>query len=372
MNRRPLKEAPWFPNAVVACIAVLLYVFLTQFGVIWSAIGTFVSFFYPVILGCVIAYIVNPLAKLFTISIFKKIKKRPRRDFCSNCLAFICVVLFLVFSMWVLIPQLIESVQVFSGNLNGYIASLNVMLDNIGIPAVKDHLKSIIGSSEAVLSAISSYVSDNVENIMNASASAGRGVANWLMAFVLSIYIMAEKRTIKAGVIRLLRASFSKEHFEDVCFFLHKCDAILNRYIIYNLIDCFAVGIINAIFMMIAGLEYVGLVSFVVGITNLIPTFGPIIGALIGALVLLMVKPTYALIFLIFAFVMQSVDGYVIKPKLFGNSLGVSGMWVLIGIVVGGKMFGVVGILLAIPAVAILDFVYSTYLLPRLEKRRYK
>ena len=370
MKRRPLKEAPWYPNAVVACIAVILYVFLTKFDIVWMAVRTFVGFFSPVIIGCVIAYIVNPLAKFFMKKVFFKIKKESRRDFCSNFLAFVCVVAFLVFSMMVLIPQLVESVQVFSRNLNGYIASLIAMLDNIGIPSLKNQLKNLIGSSETILSAVSDYISNNAESIVRTSAVAGKGVVSWLIAFVLSIYIMAEKRRLKAGAIRLMRAIFPKERFNDVCIFLRKCDGILNRYIIYNLIDCFAVGITNAIFMAIAGMEYVGLVSFVVGITNVIPTFGPVIGAIVGALVLLMVKPTYALIFLIFMLVLQTVDGYVLKPRLFGNSLGVSGLWILIGIVVGGNMFGVGGILLAIPAVAIIDFMYGNYLLPRLEKHR--
>ncbi len=368
--KRPLREAPWFRNAIVACIAVILYVFLIRFDVILKALGTFIGFFTPVILGCVIAYIVNPLARFFKKKLFFKIKKVPRRDLFANLLAFICVIAFLVFSMMVLIPQLIESVKVFSSNLNDYITSLNSMLDSIGIPALKSQLKSIIGSSETILSTLSGYISDNAENIVTASATAGKGVVNWLIAFVLSIYIMAEKRRLKAGGIRLMRAVFPKEKYDDVCIFLRKCDAILNRYIIFNLIDCFAIGITNALFMTIAGMEYVGLVSFLVGITNVIPTFGPVIGSLIGALVLLMVKPAHALIFLIFTLVLQTVDGYVLKPRLFGNSLGVSGLWILIGIVVGGNMFGVAGILLAIPAVAIIDFIYGNYILPKLEKRK--
>ena len=370
MKRRPLKEASWYPNAVVACIGVTLYVLLTKFDVVRMAVKTFIGFFAPVIIGCIIAYIVNPLAKFFKKRLFFKIKKETRRDFFANFLAFICVIAFLVFSMMVLIPQLIESVQVFSRNLNGYIASLISMLDNIGIPSLKNQLINFIGSSETILSAVSDYISNNAENIVRTSAVAGKNVVNWLIAFILSIYIMAEKRRLKAGALRLMRAIFSKDKFNDVCIFLRKCDEILNRYIIYNLIDCFAVGIANAIFMTIARMEYVGLVSFVVGITNVIPTFGPVIGSVIGALVLLMVKPAYALIFLIFMLVLQTIDGYLLKPRLFGNSLGVSGMWILIGIVVGGNMFGVVGILLAIPAVAIIDFIYTHYILTRLEKKR--
>ncbi|MBR0375244.1 MAG: AI-2E family transporter, partial [Firmicutes bacterium] len=132
------------------------------------------------------------------------------------------------------------------------------------------------------------------------------------------------------------------------------------------------VGIVTAVFMTVLGMPYAGLVSFVVAITNLIPTFGPIIGLVIGGFVLVLVKPWYALAFIVFSLVLQLLDSYLIKPKLFGDSLGVSGLWILIGIIVGGRMFGIVGILLAIPAVAILDFLYATYLLPWLEAKRGK
>ena len=147
-------------------------------------------------------------------------------------------------------------------------------------------------------------------------------------------------------------------------------DAILVRYIVYSLLECLIVGSANAVFMLIMGMSYTPLVSFVVAITNLIPTFGPVIGMVIGGLILLLTRPIHALWFLLFSLVLQTIDGYLIKPKLFGNSLGVSGLWILIAIIIGGKMFGVAGMLLAIPCAAILDDLYVDYLVPWLEARK--
>ena len=117
-------------------------------------------------------------------------------------------------------------------------------------------------------------------------------------------------------------------------------------------------------------MPYIGFVSFVEAITNLIPTFGPIIGAVIGALILSLVELRFAIAFLVFTTVLQLSDGYLIKPKLFGNSLGVSSLWVLIGVIVGGRMIGVAGVLLAIPAVAIFDYLYKDYLLPHVDVKK--
>ena len=114
------------------------------------------------------------------------------------------------------------------------------------------------------------------------------------------------------------------------------------------------------------------LISVVVGITNLAPTFGPIVGGLIGAFILLLVNPWQALWFILFTLVLQTIDGYILKPKLFGNSFGVSSIWILITIIVGGRMFGVWGILLAIPFAAIADYFYRDVIWKKLEKRAKK
>ncbi|MBR3349709.1 MAG: AI-2E family transporter, partial [Solobacterium sp.] len=119
-------------------------------------------------------------------------------------------------------------------------------------------------------------------------------------------------------------------------------------------------------------MEYTGLISVIVALTNLIPNFGPIIGGVISGFFLLLVNPYHALMFIIFTAILQTVDAYIIKPKLFGNSLGVSGLMILISVVVFGKIFGIIGIVLAIPAAAIIEYAYSEIFLTHLENRKKK
>ena len=130
------------------------------------------------------------------------------------------------------------------------------------------------------------------------------------------------------------------------------------------------IGMINAVFMLLTGMEYIALISLVVGVTNLLPTFGPIIGGAIGAFILVLIDPMHALIFIVFTLVLQTFDGYILKPKLFGESLGVSAVVILITIILGGKIFGVIGILLAIPFAAIMTFLYDEVFLPFLERKK--
>ncbi len=372
MNKRSIRKAVWYPYAAAACIAVALYVLLTRLPGVWAAIDTFIGYFKPLIVGCVIAYIVNPLARLFERTVFRRVKRDGLRRALSNTLTVILVILFFVAAMLLLIPELAASVQTFSSNFSGYAASLSRMLEKWGLSSTQLKLDELINSSESLLNTVTEYVTDNIGSILSTSATAGKALFRLVVAFILAIYLLAEKQKLRVGVRRLLLAMLGEKRWVQASDFLHRCDVICTRYIVYNLIDCFIIGAVNALFMTIAGMQYVGLVSFVVAAANLVPTVGPVVGGAVGAFVLLLVHPMHALIFLIFTVVLQLCDGYILKPRLFGSSLGVSGLWILVGIIVGGAMFGIVGMLVAIPAVAIIDLIYNSYLLPWLEARRQK
>lgn len=369
MNKIAKKLKEWLPLTLALCAAVVLYVVLTHIPSIWRAVRTFFGYFSPVILGVVIAYVVNPLSELYRKSLFKKIAKEKWQTLLSNALAFITVIAVIVLMLLILIPQLVDSVTMFISNLDGYLDSVKAKLPELKIFGNALDLQDYLESREKLLTVASEMLRDNADTLLKTSLGAGRSVMQLVIALFLSIYLLAEKANLKKGLTRLFRALTPEKRHAGWETFLRRCDQILNRYVVFNLLDALVIGCINAMFMAIAGIPYVGLVSFVVGATNLIPTFGPIIGAVVGALVLALVKVRYAIIFLIFTVVLQTCDGYLVKPKLFGTSLGVSSLWILVGVVVGGRMFGTAGMLLAIPAVAILDDLYSDYFMPWLERR---
>ena len=365
------KDKPWYPYAVALCIAVVLYAVLSHLSGVWGALMTFVGFFRTVITGCIIAFIVNPLSKLMGRSLFRKVKNPKTQLKLSNLVAFVLVILFLAFALLILIPQLIESIRMFMANFEGYkdsvlgwISGMGISLESLGIDI------SALETAGSGLTAILGNVGKYAGSILSTTVDVGKTIMNLAIAFMMSIYILAEKPVLKRGFSRLLRACVGDSGYPGVCTFLAKTNEVFNAYIVFNLIDCLIIGVVNAFFMLVTGMQYVGMISFIVAITNLIPTFGPLIGGAIGAFILLLVKPLHALIFIIFAIVLQLFDGYILKPRLFGNSLGVSGLWILIGVIVGGKMFGIVGMLISIPLVAVIDFLYRNYLIPWLEKKR--
>lgn len=364
---KKFRDRPWYSLTVSICLGVILFVALIRINSIFNGIGTFLGFFSTVFLGAVIAYIINPLAVLYSNKLFKKIKNESVQAALGIILAYITVIVFLVFFVLSVVPQLIASVTLFAKNLNGYARSLQRAIDNFGVTQDVFDLSELTGSSSEMIGKVTGILSDNFSTIISTTAGVGKAVGTFLIAFLLSMYLLGEKLRLKKGGKRLLKALF-KDNYDHVAYICKRSDYILNRYIVFNIIDAFIIGVVNAIFMAIAGLPYIGLVSMVVAVMNLVPTFGPFIGAFVGAFFLLLVNPWNAVAFLIFTVILQSVDAYILKPKIVGDSVGVSALWVLIGVIVGGNMFGMVGILLAIPGVAILEMLYEEFLLPWLEK----
>ncbi len=367
---RKFNDKPWYPLAIAISIGVVLFVVLTNLRPILFSLGNLVKFFMPVIMAVVIAYIVNPLTKLYERIFYGKSEERKKRHPLSNILAFVTFILLLVLILFMLIPQLFSSIVFLADHLDEYLAAARELLKNLGFAGKIEGLEEILNSSGALLKKVLEMLSNNMDSIISGTASVGKSLFNWVIAFILSIYVIGEKENLRNGMKRLSAALIPNARYEKFSDFIRKCDVILEQYVTHNFLDSLIVGIANAIFMLICRMPYVGLVTVVVALTNLIPTFGPIIGWVIGAFLLILIKPWYALAFTLFTFALQSADAYVIKPKLFGDTLGVSGLLILIGIIVGGRMFGVVGILLAIPAVAILDMMYKDFFITKLEARK--
>ena len=364
-----LTEKKWFPGAVVACIGVLFYVLLTNLKSVLSVIGMIVGYFKPVLLGIVFAYILSPLARTFNSRLLRKMKAGQTRWTIAVVLAIIVALLLVLILIGMLIPQLVQSVALFAENIDGYGNALIKWIENSPLGSFFDteQLRTLSGNA---LSSISSFVKDNSGKILSSVANSGKGILNTVIALIISVYLLIDKSRVLKGFWRLMRAILRPQALENLLDFVLRCDTILVSYLIQTILESVIVGVINAIFMLIFRMQYVGLISVVVGATNLIPNFGPIIGTVVGGFVLLMVNPLHALIFVIFSFVLQFIDGYILQPKLFANSLGVSGLLILIASIVLGDMFGIVGMLLAVPLAAIICFIYTDYFLPSCEQRR--
>ncbi|MCR5101992.1 MAG: AI-2E family transporter [Butyrivibrio sp.] len=361
------KKEPWFAYTVAACSAVVLYVLLTNIPHFWNGIISLLNLISPIFTGIIIAYILNPLLKVYNSWLSEKIKNEAMLNSLSVFLTVITFILGLVFLCIALIPQIVDSLSTFIANIDTYAATTQTLFADLKELAANFNIdiSKLTDSVSNALTNFSSNVTTHMGTLLNTSFSIGKSFFNLIIGFILAIYFLGAKHNLLNAFKRLFRIILKDKQYVSFMAFSKRCNNILARYIGFDILDGIIVAIINAIFMGIAGIPYSILISVIVGITNLAPTFGPIIGGGIGAFILVLINPWYAVWFLIFTVILQTVDGYVIKPKLFGETLGVPGVWILISLVIGGRLFGVMGILLAIPFAAIVDFLYHdlmTYL----------
>ena len=334
-----------------------------------SALGTFVGYFKPVILGAVFAYLLSPLAIFFSTKVFRGKMFDKSKWILSVLLAVVVMLLALTVLIGTLLPQLIDSIVLLSANIDDYATSLMKLIEGSSLYSLFDE-EGFVSFSQNSLTSVTNFIKENAGNIVSFAASSGKNIASIVIAMILAIYLLMDSRRVVNGTKQLFSLLLPEKGFQFLSDFVVRCDDILISYVVQSLLDALIIGSANAIFMTFAGMPYVGLISVVVGVTNLIPNFGPIVGGAIGAFILILVKPMNALMFVVFCLILQTIDGYILKPRLFSDSLGVSGLLILSSTIVLGNMFSVIGILLSIPTAAVLNFVYHDYLLPWLRERK--
>ncbi len=371
-----LVQKKWFPYTVATCSAVVLYALIAHFPDIFKGIANVFAFLKPVITGIIIAYVFNPLAVWFQDRFLKKIKNEKTKWTIAAVCSVVIIVVFVTLLCLALIPQLADSIRTLFSNMDSYLNTLQELLRQFETGGAMGFLAIDFGTladfGDKIIDNISWYFSENMGSFVNTTSTFGKSLLDLALGLILAIYFLLDKPKVVANCSKLMSLLMKKERFEKTTEFLTRCNDIIIRYISVDLIDGVAVGGFNFLFMTIMGMPYAVLISVIVGVTNLAPTFGPLVGAIIGAFVLVLINPWHALWFLIFTAILQTLDGYVLKPKLFGGSLGVSALMILISIILGGRLFGVAGILIAIPFAAILDFTWKDFVIKKLEERHVK
>ena len=356
---KELLKKNWAPYTIATCSAVLLFFILSNISYLGTALSAFCSVASPVLLGVVIAYVLNPLVELIRKSVFFKMKHRKLGRNLSVFTAVLLVLSLVVLLLVALVPQVVDSIAYFAENFEGYTVSLQKVTSEFvdSMPQGGQMFAVVEGLWQNLTQSVSKALSNNLGNIIGTSFNIGKSLFNVAIGFILAIYFALDAPRIMDTANDLLHLVTNEKKYKEIVSFMRKCNHILLRFIVCDILEGCIVGVVNFVFMSIFGMDYAVLISVVVGVTNLAPTFGPIVGCVIGAFILVLVNPWYALWFVAFTIVLQTIDGYVIKPKLYGDTLGVSALWILIAIVLGGRIFGVAGILLAIPFAAICDYI---------------
>lgn len=324
----------------------------------------------PFIWGILFAIITNNLARYIETHLPEKWPFKTRR-FIGALVSVLVLVVTMILVVYLLMPKLIASISSlstlvtnFTSNSSDWIKRLqkNVHLSN-------DVVVKIYEYSNQAVTALWNAAKDFVPNILTSTITAISSVGNFVIGFIVCLYILIDKQKIAINVKRMGLAFFNAKQYKKGRTIMYLALDKFTKFFSGKVLDSLIIGILCFISMLFINKEYAALISVIVGITNIIPFFGPFIGAVPCALLLLIVEPLDCLIFVIMIIILQQVDGNIIGPAILGDSVGLSSLWIMFAILVGGAYFGFFGMLLGVPVVAVIYYVIKEYVDEKLEEK---
>ena len=339
----------------------VLYLAVHYWQTAADLVDTLVGASLPLIIGGVVAYLVNILMANYERR-WKDNPKKPelkklRRPVCM-LLAFLTLIAIVALVCGLIIPQLVDCVGLILAELPGFIADAIDLAEAWGLfsPEVISSLESIDWNAQIgkLVGVVTSGIGDVVSLVVSAVSSVFSFLVTALLSLIFSIYLLSGKEELASQVDRLAKRYVGNRLYGKLVYFLHTLDDCFHRYIVGQCTEAVILGALCAVGMGILRLPYALMVGALVAFTALIPVAGAYIGAGVGAFMILTVDPMKALIFLIFIVVLQQLEGNLIYPKVVGSSMGLPGIWVLAAVTVGGGLAGIVGMLLGVPLAAAL------------------
>lgn len=374
------KKRLIYPMILIA-FGIILYLGLSNGAVILAIVKKLFAVIAPLVLGLALAFIINVPLKVFEglwKKIFKKAKTNKNEKFKRPVCLVLSILLFgaSIFAiLFMIIPELITTGEGLVANLPEYIAGLNEWWQKVVDFAAKRgaELPEISLSADKISETIGNFINDNKNTVFDKTigitTSIFSGVIDAVLALSFSIYILAQKEKIAYRIKRITYAFNKEEKADKMVDFAKRTNLTFTKFITGQFIEAVIIGVLCFIGMKIFRMPYASIISVLVGVTALIPMFGAFIGTIIGAFLILLVSPIKALWFVIFIIVLQQLEGNLIYPKVVGNSVGLPGILVLVAVTVGGKLFGVPGMLIGVPLCAVLYCLLKEVVEVRLEKK---
>lgn len=337
----------------------------------------------PILWGIVIAYLMNPAVEFFRHRVFGKWAEKKKDSkkvykIIKNLSIFIVVVLTLALLtglVALIVPQFIQSLSGLASNYNKYVDNfLNWAHETfVDYPQIIDVIENPLTQLENFLSSswsdISAKIFEYGSKIGGGVISFVLGFKDFIIGFIIAVYLVSSKEMLKAQAKKILFALFKNNRVQDILAVSKRINDIFSHYIIGIIIDAFFVGCMTFIGATIIGTPYPMLMAVIIACTNVIPFFGPFIGGIPVCFITLLADPLKALWIGLFMVAMQQFDGNIMVPLIQGDRIGVPSVWVLIGIIIGGGLFGFVGMLLAVPVFAILYMLTKEFLERKLAKK---
>ena len=360
-NRRYVKAG--ITAVAVLGVTILLAFALLRIDGIMGIVNGALRILQPFVFGAVIAYILTPLCGKIENLLLKVLGEKHRR-LCSGLSIFLSIVLFItvvVLLILIVIPRVFNSIMGIVNSLPGQLRELNRKIEELVSIDPELQRAWAVATSE-IIRRIQAFRDTGLmplaQRLLSGTATyvtiLFRLLSNLLLAIVITVYLLATRRRIAAQAQLVVRSVFSTKWADRIEREVRFADEMFNGFFMGKLLDSAIIGALCFVGCLAMGFKNTLLIAVIVGVTNIIPFFGPFIGAVPCALLLLLDNPTHALMFVIFIIVLQQLDGNVIGPKILGDTTGLSALWVMFGILLFGGLWGILGMLVGVPLMAVI------------------
>ena len=376
MDKKQMKSI-----MLLILFTVMLYVGLQNIDVVLGVLGTMIGLVFPFILGGGIAFVLNVPMSFLERNIFGRGRLKDSRRAAkaarpvSLILALLLVILIIMIAGFVILPELGSTVMGLGKGIETGIRNLQIWIDSTfqNNSAIVEWANSLEIEPQKMVDSIMGVLQNGVNNILSSAVTVTVGIANTAMnasiAFVFACYILIQKEKL---MVQAKKALFALLPEKTVKYLLHVCSLASNtfsRFVTGQCIEAVILGTMFFIAMTIFRFPYAMLVGVLIAFTALIPIFGAFIGCAISFLLILLVSPVKALLFLILFLVLQQIEGNLIYPHVVGGSVGLPSVWVLVAVTVGGSLMGVAGMLIFIPLVSVIYALFREWMYKSLKKK---
>jgi predicted PurR-regulated permease PerM len=358
---------------LVVCCSILFFSVVSEVEAWAKQIGEYISIFQPFLIGFVIAYILNFILKFYEEKILSinQLNKVKSKRAISIILTYLTAGIIIYLLTQFVIPQLIDSLVGLANDIPKYVTNITMLADELSkeLDIREEYIVFVKGKFDEMVAFIIGIGANLIPLLGNFVMSIASSIWNIALGLIISIYMLIDKEKFFGLGKKIIYAFFNEENSRYILKLAYRTNNTFGNFLGGKILDSAIIGALTFIVLTAFKMPYTILISVIIGVTNIIPFFGPLLGAIPSAIIILFVSPIKAIWFIVIVIIIQQIDGNIIGPKILGDSIGIGAFWILFSVLVAGKLFGLVGMIIGVPVFAVVYFTIKDLVEDRLKKK---